>query len=142
MGLLNNTGGSRLDIFNNSSDRIINGSPWWSRNSEKTNTYQVVHPNDNGNSVISNCNREEIQVVPLVSIPVNTPVELGPDGAYRLLLDVMLPTVKVTVTYPKNKNFYARQFTYNPKKQYQTMLEGATAYLPIMPDGQKLSEAE
>ena len=140
MGLENNTGGSRLDIFNNSSDRIINGSPWWSRNSEKTNTYQVVHPNYNGNIVSSNCNREEIQVVPLVSIPVNTPVELGPDGAYRLLLDVMLPTVKVTVTYPKNKNFYARQFTYNPKKQYQTMLEGATAYLPIMPDGQELSK--
>lgn len=140
MGLENNTGGSRLDIFNNSSDRIINGSPWWSRNSEKTNTYQVVHPNYNGNIVSSNCNREEIQVVPLVSIPVNTPVELGPDGAYRLLLDVMLPTVKVTVTYPKNKNFYARQFTYNPKKQYQTMLEGAIAYLPIMPDGQELSK--
>lgn len=140
MGLENNTGGSRLDIFNNSSDRIINGSSWWSRNSEKTNTYQVVHPNYNGNIVSSNCNREEIQVVPLVSIPVNTPVELGPDGAYRLLLDVMLPTVKVTVTYPKNKNFYARQFTYNPKKQYQTMLEGATAYPPIMPDGQELSK--
>lgn len=140
MGLESNTGGSRLDIFNNSSDRIINGSPWWSRNSEKTNTHQVVHPNYNGNIVSSNCNREEIQVVPLVSIPVNTPVELGPDGAYRLLLDVMLPTVKVTVTYPKNKNFYARQFTYNPKKQYQTMLEGATAYLPIMPDGQELSK--
>lgn len=142
MGLENNTGGSRLDIFNNSSDRIINGSPWWSRNSEKTNTYQVVHPNYNGNIVSSNCNRKEIQVVPLVSIPVNTPVELGPDGAYRLLLDVMLPTVKVTVTYPKNKNFYARQFTYNPKKQYQTMLEGAIAYLPIMPDGQELSKLQ
>jgi hypothetical protein len=143
MGLENNTGGSRLDIFNNSSDRIINGSPWWSRNSEKTNTYQVVHPNYNGNIVSSNCNREEIQVVPLVSIPINTPVELGSDGAYRLLLDVMLPTVKVTVTYPKNKNFYARQFTYNPKKQYQTMLEGAIATVndtPPEPQGQKITQ--
>lgn len=140
MGLESNTGGARLDIFNNSSDRIINGSPWWSRNSEKTNTHQVVHPNYNGNIVSSNCNKEEIQVVPLVSIPINTPVELGSDGAYHFLLDVMLPTVKVAVTYPKNKNFYARQFTYNGKKQYQTMLEGATAYLPIMPDGQELSK--
>lgn len=140
MGLESNTGGSRLDIFNNSSDRIINGSPWWSRNSEKTNTHQVVHPNYNGNIVSSNCNKEEIQVVPLVSIPINTPVELGSDGAYHFLLDVMLPTVKVAVTYPKNKNFYARQFTYNAKKQYQTMLEGATAYLPVMPDGQELSQ--
>lgn len=142
MGLESNTGGSRLDIFNNSSDRIINGSPWWSRNSEKTNTHQVVHPNYNGNIVSSNCNKEEIQVVPLVSIPINTPVELGSDGAYHFLLDVMLPTVKVAVTYPKNKNFYARQFTYNAKKQYQTMLEGAIAYLPIMPDGQELSQLQ
>ena len=140
MGLESNTGGSRLDIFNNSSDRIINGSPWWSRNSEKTNTHQVVHPNYNGNIVSSNCNKEEIQVVPLVSIPINTPVELGSDGAYHFLLDVMLPTVKVAVTYPKNKNFYARQFTYNGKKQYQTMLKGAVSYLPIMPDGQELSQ--
>lgn len=140
MGLESNTGGSRLDIFNNSSDRIINGSPWWSRNSEKTNTHQVVHPNYNGNIVSSNCNKEEIQVVPLVSIPINTPVELGSDGAYHFLLDVMLPTVKVAVTYPKNKNFYARQFTYNGKKQYQTMLKGAVSYLPIMPDGQELSK--
>ncbi len=143
MGLENNTGGSRLDIFNNSADRIINGSPWWSRNSEKTNTHQVVHPNYNGNIVSSNCNREGIQVVPLVSIPINTPVELGSDGSYHLLLDMMLPKVKSSITYSKEKDFYARQFTYNAKNQYQTMLEGAIATVndtPPEPQGQKITE--
>lgn len=143
MGLENNTGGSRLDIFNSSADRIINGSPWWSRNSEKTNTHQVVHPNYNGNIVSSNCNREGIQVVPLVSIPINTPVELGSDGSYHLLLDMMLPKVKSSITYSKEKDFYARQFTYNAKNQYQTMLEGAIATVndtPPEPQGQKITE--
>lgn len=42
--------------------------------------------------------------------------------------------------WDSSKEFYARQFTYNAKKHYQTMLEGAIAYLPIMPDGQELSK--
>lgn len=49
-------------------------------------------------------------------------------------------TIEKSVSWDKKKEFYARQFTYNPKKQYQTMLEGAIAYLPIMPDGQELSK--
>jgi hypothetical protein len=49
-------------------------------------------------------------------------------------------TIEKSVSWDKKKEFYARQFTYNSKKQYQTMLEGATAYLPIMPDGQELSK--
>ena len=34
-----------------------------------------------------------------------------------------------TVQWDKSKNFYARQFTYNPKKQYQTMTEGGLTSL-------------
>ena len=49
-------------------------------------------------------------------------------------------TIEKSVSWDKKKEFHARQFTYNPKKQYQTMLEGAIAYLPIMPDGQELSK--
>lgn len=48
--------------------------------------------------------------------------------------------VEKSVLWEQTKDFYARQFTYNSKKQYQTMLEGAVAYLPIMPDGQELSK--
>ena len=49
-------------------------------------------------------------------------------------------TIEKSVSWDKKKEFHARQFTYNAKKQYQTMLEGAIAYLPIMPDGQKISK--
>lgn len=36
-------------------------------------------------------------------------------------------TVTKTVEWNNEADFFARQFTYNAKKQYQTMLEGATA---------------
>ena len=49
-------------------------------------------------------------------------------------------TIEKSVSWDKKKEFYARQFTYNSKKQYQTMLEGAISYLPIMPDWQELSK--
>lgn len=45
-----------------------------------------------------------------------------------------------TIQWGAETECYIRQFTYNSKNQYQTMLEGATTYLPIMPDGQELSK--
>lgn len=40
-------------------------------------------------------------------------------------------TVQKTVQWNNEANFFARQFTYNSKKQYQTMLEGAIATLVL-----------
>ena len=40
-------------------------------------------------------------------------------------------TVTKTVEWNTEANFFARQFTYNSKKQYQTMLEGAIATLVL-----------
>ena len=40
-------------------------------------------------------------------------------------------TVTKTVEWNNESDFFARQFTYNSKKQYQTMLEGATATLVV-----------
>ena len=83
-------------------------------------------------------NQTTVGVRPICSIPETTLVSDTPDsdGCYTLIA----PPLERTVAWDKSKNFYARQFTYNSKKQYQTMLEGATAYLPIMPDGQELSK--
>ena len=50
---------------------------------------------------------------------------------------------KLTLIWDNTKDFYARQFTYNPKKQYQTMLEGAIAspnLEPPKPEGQQISQ--
>lgn len=63
------------------------------------------------------------------------------DGCYTINFEPEFSKqVEKQVQWDNTKDFYARQFTYNPKKQYQTMLEGAIAYLPIMPDGQELSK--
>lgn len=40
-------------------------------------------------------------------------------------------TVQKTIQWNNEANFFARQFTYNSKKQYQTMLEGAIATLVL-----------
>lgn len=45
--------------------------------------------------------------------------------------------VEKSVSWEQTKNFYARQFTYNSKKQYQTMLEGAIAKIY---SGQSIAE--
>lgn len=63
------------------------------------------------------------------------------DGCYTINFEPEFSKqVEKQVQWDNTKDFYARQFTYNPKKQYQTMLEGAIAYLPIMPDGQEISK--
>lgn len=41
-------------------------------------------------------------------------------------------TVTKTVEWNIESNFFARQFTYNSKKQYQTMLEGAIATITLV----------
>ena len=41
-------------------------------------------------------------------------------------------TVTKTVEWNNEANFFARQFTYNSKKQYQTMLEGAVAIIMLL----------
>lgn len=51
-------------------------------------------------------------------------------------------TVQKSVSWEKTKDFYARQFTYNSKKQYQTMLEGAVASPSKIPEGQPITELE
>ena len=41
-------------------------------------------------------------------------------------------TVQKTIQWNNEANFFARQFTYNSKKQYQTMLEGAIATITLV----------
>lgn len=41
-------------------------------------------------------------------------------------------TVSKTIQWNNEANFFARQFTYNSKKQYQTMLEGAIATITLV----------
>lgn len=49
-------------------------------------------------------------------------------------------TVTKTVEWNIEANFFARQFTYNSKKQYQTMLEGAVATITLVGVPEPVSE--
>ncbi len=49
-------------------------------------------------------------------------------------------TVTKTVEWNIESNFFARQFTYNSKKQYQTMLEGAVATIMLLGVPEPVSE--
>lgn len=49
-------------------------------------------------------------------------------------------TITKTVEWNNEANFFARQFTYNSKKQYQTMLEGAVATIMLLGVPEPVSE--
>ena len=122
-----------LDIFKTDDDRVCNDKNWWLRSPytdyDDTNVLVYQYGSKYQYPVI-----QKHLVRPLVNIDPYTPVSESPDsdGCYTLMLSKPIdPNAIVTkaVTWDTNKNFYARQFTYNSKKQYQTMLEGATTEL-------------
>lgn len=138
MGFSSEDGGSKLDIFNSDSDRQT-GSTYWTRTPFPTSPCINYQVKSDGTQYSGGYNSYDGAIRPICSIPETTLVSDTPDsdGCYTF---IFTPPLERTVAWDKKKEFYARQFTYNSKKQYQTMLEGATAYLPIMPDGQQLSK--
>ena len=139
MGLESNTGGARIDIFNNNEDRVVSGVPYWCRTPYSSNAYDACTIHTGGTLHHYRTDNTGYGVRPLCKPVASTLVSNEPDsdGCYTL---VFTPPLERTVVWDKKKEFYARQFTYNGKKQYQTMLKGAVSYLPIMPDGQELSK--
>ena len=122
-----------LDIFKTDDDRVCNDKNWWLRSPytdyDDTNVLVYQYGSKYQYPVI-----QKHLVRPLVNIDPYTPVSESPDsdGCYTLMLSKPIdPNAIVTknILWDTNKNFYARQFTYNSKKQYQTMLEGATTEL-------------
>ena len=134
---------NKLDIFTDNNSRKLPGDrDWFLRNPQDDNTVNVKIIYQYGTLYFALCTDKKV-IRPLVAINPDIIVSetTDQDGCYTLQLKPQIPTtVEKQVQWDKAKDFYARQFTYNPKKQYQTMLEGAIAYLPIMPDGQELSK--
>lgn len=140
MGLNVNTGGGRLDIFNNDTDRKARLA-YWCRTPHTELAYNVLVVNNSGTEGASGgANNPNLLVRPMCTPKPSTLISNEPDSDGCYTIQIEPTTIERTISWDTNKNFYARQFTYNGKKQYQTMLEGATAYLPIMPDGQELSK--
>lgn len=128
MGLESNTGGARIDIFNNNEDRVVSGVPYWCRTPYSSNAYDACTIHTGGTLHHYRTDNTGYGVRPLCKPVASTLVSNEPDsdGCYTV---VFTPPLERTVAWDKSKNFYARQFTYNSKKQYQTMLEGATTEL-------------
>lgn len=144
VGFGKGTEGEALDIFKSADDRTCNDKNWWLRS-------PYISYNDTSLIVYQYGSKYQYPVIqkyivrPLVNIGPYTPVSENPDsdGCYTLILSKPIdPNAIVTknILWDANKNFYARQFTYNSKKQYQTMLEGAIASPDIIPEGQEISK--
>ena len=129
MGLNVNTGGGRLDIFNNDTDRKARLA-YWCRTPHTGLAYNVLVVYNSGTEGASGgANTPNLLVRPLCSPNPSTLVSNEPDSDGCYTIQTEPTTIERTISWDTNKNFYARQFTYNSKKQYQTMLEGATTEL-------------
>lgn len=128
LGLDEDTGGNRLDIFNSDGDRAT-GSVYWTRTPSPSNSKNADLVAGAGGLDASNGVYRAYGVRPICAPNPSTTVS-GPDdeGYYTIGGEA---TVKKTVQWNDESDFFARQFTYNSKKQYQTMLEGAIATLVL-----------
>ena len=125
LGLEEDTGGNRLDIFNSDGDSAT-GSYYCTRTPYPSNSSRVRDVMPTGALAGINANGSD-GVRPICAPNPSSSVS-GPDdeGYYTIGGEA---TVQKTIQWNNEANFFARQFTYNSKKQYQTMLEGAIASL-------------
>lgn len=129
--------GNRLDIFNSDSDRAV-GSDCWTRSAIASNPSGAWYVNPTGAMGYTDIKCSGSYSVRTVCAPnkytmVSDTVDI--DGCYNITR--ISGKVEKQVSWEQTKKFYARQFTYNSKKQYQTMLEGAIAKIY---SGQRITE--
>ena len=125
LGLEEDTGGNRLDIFNSDGDRAT-GSYYFTRTPYLSNSSRMREVMATGALAGINANGSD-GVRPICAPNPSSSVSGPDDEGYYTIGGVA--TVQKTVQWNNEANFFARQFTYNSKKQYQTMLEGAIASL-------------
>lgn len=126
LGVQTDTGGNQLDIYNSQSDRAL-GFAYWTRGLEPTYSSNAGQVQGDGSYNGSYTASAKVQLIPICKIESNLTVsnDVDTDGCYTIIFGG--DKVSKSIPWSKTKDFYARQFTYNSKKQYQTMLEGALA---------------
>ena len=72
---------------------------------------------------------EEQNSYKLTSYNTSVSDTVDSDGCYNITR--ISGKVEKQVSWEKTKNFHVRQFTYNSKKQYQTMIEGAVSSIIV-----------
>lgn len=129
--------GNELDIFDDDESRAI-GYEYWARTRNTVTTYYAGRISEEG---MGNGGASKLTGIYVRAICAPTPNSFvsGPDneGYYTIGGEA---TVQKTVQWNNEANFFARQFTYNSKKQYQTMLEGAIATITLVGVPEPVSE--
>lgn len=146
--------GMPISYFNSNQRRIAyfggDASDYWTRDTVTSNPYYIK---TDGTCAASpwGANRD-CGLRPAFVLPITFKIKATPnlDGSYDMYEDSSAAstfassefTVEKQVSWENTRDFYARQFTYNSKKQYQTMLEGAIATPNDVPEGQPITELE
>lgn len=138
LGLQEDTGGNKLDIFNSNSDRLTGSGSYWTRTPHPSTAPSVYDVTAAGSLNTYGNADGSISVRPICAPNPSTPVSGPDDEGYYTIGGVA--TVQKTVQWNNEANFFARQFTYNSKKQYQTMLEGAVATITLVGVPEPVSE--
>lgn len=126
LGLASDSGGNKLDIFNGSEEVNI-GAVYRTRNPYSTNGRSVITVSDTGTLSDDTYAKINHYLRAICAPNPNTYVSESTDldGCYTII--GLSQKTEKQVIWEKTKDFHVRQFTYNSKKQYQTMLEGAVA---------------
>lgn len=145
------TEGSAIPYFNSPQRRIADGY-YWTRTHVSGNQ-NAIHVNTSGNPEQGTTTNPS-GVRPAIVLPLTFKLKAtaNSDGSYDMYeesssaisdrnIDVNYQVTR-TIQWDGTKDFFARQFTYNSKKQYQTMLEGAIATLNDVPEGQPITDLE
>lgn len=144
------TEGSSLSYFSTNEKRIAlfenNATNYWTRTTSpkyQRTGYFIRSTGDSATSVGS----AMMGYRPAFCLPLTFKLKgiKNEDGSYDMYDETSSIStfassefiVEKSVSWEQTKDFYARQFTYNSKKQYQTMLEGAIAKIY---SGQRITE--
>lgn len=143
--------GTYIPYFSNDDRRIatLNQSPleYFTRDYARKNS--TIHTINESGKISTNSPNNSLGYRPAIVISPEFKLKIAPneDGSYDMYGETSVLstfassefTVEKQVSWEKTKDFYARQFTYNSKKQYQTMLEGAVAIPNKVPEGQPIT---
>lgn len=135
--------GTYIPYFSNDDRRIatLNQSPleYFTRDYARKNL--TIHTINESEKISTNSPNNSLGYRPAIVISPEFKLKIAPneDGSYDMYEDSSAVstfassefTVEKQVSWEKTKDFHVRQFTYNSKKQYQTMLEGAVASIIV-----------
>ena len=130
-----NKEGTTLPNATNYQIAKLNGSTGvqWTRSPYTSNTNYAIYLNAGG-YVSGNICSSSYGSRPAFTLPASAMVEDNGDGTYTFVADL-----SIEIDWPESDPLYARQWVYNTKGQYQTMLlggvastEDAPAYSPVL----------